>query len=545
MSLDCALIAPDGLPHCLQARASPGAKMSKLDSSVSGRRQVSSKVKGTESLGTGGEASFVGGGWQLAAAGRHSPNSCETLASEVAATALARRFAAAKARSRTAIRDPPANLSSLSAESSCIPSEVDEDSEAEGSIASIPSSVSRGWASASDVSATSPVPTEALEALEASFERTMHKERAKLDAARRAVSGDTATPASSGTALGVEAVEPRSSAQPPSRPDSDTHDDSAVTPVELPVERGEMSTPSHKRLTSADASADHETESADQIQSADASADHETESAPPASAADNDSDSADSGSNAAILTLPMATAPLSEAERQKPRRTFTFGPGSLGMTFTEAAGRCTFITEVAAGSQAAKKGVVAGSKLVSVAGHPMEGLGSDAAVARIKEEMQRAAQQPMIMELESSAYDAPFESPAPLSEAERQKPRRTFTFGPGSLGMTFTEAAGRCTFITEVAAGSQAAKKGVVAGSKLVSVAGHPMEGLGSDAAVARIKEEMQRAAQKPMTMELESSAYDAPFQSVETTPSGSNKKASLVARAFGFGSGTKSGSKR
>jgi hypothetical protein len=73
----------------MQARASPGAQMSKLDSSVSGRRQVSSKVKGTESLGTGGEASFVGGGWQLAAAGRHSPNSCEMLASEVAATALA------------------------------------------------------------------------------------------------------------------------------------------------------------------------------------------------------------------------------------------------------------------------------------------------------------------------------------------------------------------------------------------------------------------------------------------------------------------------
>jgi C-terminal processing protease CtpA/Prc len=214
-----------------------------------------------------------------------------------------------------------------------------------------------------------------------------------------------------------------------------------------------MSTPSHKRLTSADASADHETESADQIQSADASADHETESAPPASAADIDSDSADRDSNAAILTLPME-------ERAAP------GAASVAST-------------------------------------------------------------------------------SPLSEAERQKPRRTFTFGPGSLGMTFTEAAGRCTFITEVAAGSQAAKKGVVAGSKLVSVAGHPMEGLGSDAAVARIKEEMQRAAQQPMTMELESSAYDAPFQSVETTPSGSNKKASLVARAFGFGSGTKSGSKR
>ena len=523
----------------MQARASPGAQMSKLDSSVSGRRQVSSKVKGTESLGTGGEASFVGGGWQLAAAGRHSPNSCETLASEVAATALSRRFAAAKARSRTAIRDPPVNLSSLSAGSSCIPSEADDDSEAEGSIASIPSSISRGWASASDVSATSPVPTEALEGLEASFERTLHKERAKLDAARRAVSGDIATPASSGTTAGVDAVERRSSAQPPSRPDLETHDDAAVTPVE----RGEVSTPSHKGLASADTSADHE-----------------TESAPPAPSADIDSDSADSSSYAAAGTLPMeelvvpgaapvaapvaSPAPLSDAVNQKPRRTFTFGPGSLGMTFAEAAGRCTIITEVAAGSQAAKKGVMAGSKLISVAGYPMEGVGSDAAVARIKEEMQHAAQQPMSMEIESSAYDA-FPSPAPLSDAVNQKPRRTFTFGPGSLGMTFAEAAGRCTIITEVAAGSQAAKKGVVAGSKLISVAGYPMEGVGSDAAVARIKEEMQHAAQQPMSMEIESSAYDAPFQSLDVTPSGSNKKASLVARAFGFGSGTKSGSKR
>ena len=420
----------------MQARASPGAQMSKLDSSVSGRRQVSSKVKGTESLGTGGEASFVGGGWQLAAAGRHSPNSCETLASEVAATALSRRFAAAKARSRTAIRDPPVNLSSLSAGSSCIPSEADDDSEAEGSIASIPSSISRGWASASDVSATSPVPTEALEALEASFERTIHKERAKLDAARRAVSGDIATPASSGTTAGVDAVERRSSAQPPSRPDLETHDDAAVTPVE----RGEVSTPSHKGLASADTSADHE-----------------TESAPPAPSADIDSDSADSSSYAAAGTLPMEEL------------------------------------------------VVPGAAPVA----------------------------------------APVASPAPLSDAVNQKPRRTFTFGPGSLGMTFAEAAGRCTIITEVAAGSQAAKKGVVAGSKLISVAGYPMEGVGSDAAVARIKEEMQHAAQQPMSMEIESSAYDAPFQSLDVTPSGSNKKASLVARAFGFGSGTKSGSKR
>jgi hypothetical protein len=35
------------------------------------------------------------------------------------------------------------------------------------------------------------------------------------------------------------------------------------------------------------------------------------------------------------------------------------------------------------------------------------------------------------------------------------------------------------------------------------------MEGVISAAAVARVKEEMQRAAEQPMTMELESSAYD------------------------------------
>jgi len=110
--------------------------------------------------------------------------------------------------------------------------------------------------------------------------------------------------------------------------------------------------------------------------------------------------------------------------------------------------------------------------------------------------------------------------------------------------MTFGQVDGYVT-ILNVSPGSQAEHQGVLVGSKVVSVAGEPMEGVSRPAVMARIKEEMQRAAQQPMTMELESSAYDAPFQSVETTPSGSNKKASLVARAFGFGSGTKSGSKR
>ena len=130
----------------------------------------------------------------------------------------------------------------------------------------------------------------------------------------------------------------------------------------------------------------------------------------------------------------------------------------------------------------------------------------------------------MTMELESSAYDDPFQSveqdappasakaspasPVPSSEAERQKRRRTFTFGPGSLGVTFKDAGG-FVIINQVTAGSQAAKQGVAAGSKLISVSGKPMEGVISAAAVARVKEEMQRAAEQPMTMELESSAYD------------------------------------
>ena len=102
----------------------------------------------------------------------------------------------------------------------------------------------------------------------------------------------------------------------------------------------------------------------------------------------------------------------------------------------------------------------------------------------------------------------PVASPVPSSEAERQKRRRTFTFGPGSLGVTFKDAGG-FVIINQVTAGSQAAKQGVAAGSKLISVAGHPMEGVASTAAVARVKEEMQRAAEQPMSMELESSAYD------------------------------------
>jgi hypothetical protein len=102
----------------------------------------------------------------------------------------------------------------------------------------------------------------------------------------------------------------------------------------------------------------------------------------------------------------------------------------------------------------------------------------------------------------------PVASPVPSSEAERQKRRRTFTFGPGSLGVTFKDAGG-FVIINQVTAGSQAAKQGVAAGSKLISVSGKPMEGVISAAAVARVKEEMQRAAEQPMTMELESSAYD------------------------------------
>jgi broad specificity phosphatase PhoE len=372
------------------------------------------------------------------------------------------------------------------------------------------------------------------------------------------------------------------------------------------------------------------------------------------------------------------------------RRTVTFGPGRLGLTFGEVDG-CVTIHKVAPGSPGEVQGIIVGSKVVSVAGKPTEGVPHAEVVARIKEEMQRTAEKPMVLELESEAYaetatateevnsiapataeqaampadadllasmvqgqerdddadlaaavraaanhvaalktekrvslfggltaaanaaataiTAPFESkkdaapapsPAPatapagpsaekLAEAPAEpfanlddleekaakekaakekaakekaaaekeaaekaaaekaaaekvenrsslfgglvaaiaspfestkqeavetaapaeapaamtRLRLTVTFGPGPLGMTFGQVDGYVT-ILNVSPGSQAEHQGVVVGSRVVSVAGEPMEGVSRPAVMARIKEEMQRAAEKPMVLELE-----------------------------------------
>mgnify|MGYP003880635979 CR=1 FL=1 len=337
---------------------------------------------------------------------------------------------------------------------------------------------------------------------------------------------------------------------------------------------------------------------------------------------------------------PVETAAPAEAlaAMTRLRLTVTFGPGPLGMAFGQVDGYVT-IFNVSSGSQAEHQGVVVGSKVVSVAGEPMEGVSRPAVMARIKEEMQRAAEKPMVLELElpsveeaartaavvaeaeaakkaaeekaaeekaaeekaaaakaaaeKAAVDkeaaekaaeekaaakqapettavekvekaaaekvekrsslfgglvaviaspfeskkevpveaaAPAEAPAALTSnyasptksptspdsptskyASPTSPdssaRRTVTFGPGRLGLTFGEVDG-CVTIHKVAPGSPGEVQGVIVGSKVVSVAGKPTEGVPHAEVVARIKEEMQRTAEKPMVLELESEAY-------------------------------------
>jgi hypothetical protein len=94
-----------------------------------------------------------------------------------------------------------------------------------------------------------------------------------------------------------------------------------------------------------------------------------------------------------------------------------------------------------------------------------------------------------------------------VEKAERLQRRCTFTFGPGSLGVTFKDAAGSI-IVKEVTAGSQAAQQGAVVGSQLISVAGKPIKGVAFLALMALIKEEMKSASETPMTMELESAEY-------------------------------------
>ena len=94
-----------------------------------------------------------------------------------------------------------------------------------------------------------------------------------------------------------------------------------------------------------------------------------------------------------------------------------------------------------------------------------------------------------------------------VEQAERLQRRCTFTFGPGSLGVTFKDAAGSI-IVKEVTVGSQAAQQGAVVGSELISVAGKPIKGVAFMALMGLIKEEMKSASETPMTMELESAEY-------------------------------------
>ncbi|KOO25241.1 fructose- -bisphosphatase [Chrysochromulina tobinii] len=123
-----------------------------------------------------------------------------------------------------------------------------------------------------------------------------------------------------------------------------------------------------------------------------------------------------------------------EAEKKKAmparvRRTVTFGPGPLGMVFDHVVGHATIlkvdgyvtIFNVSPGSQAEHQGVVVGSKVVSVAGEPMEGVSRPAVMARIKEEMQRAAEKPMVLELELPSVEEAARTAAVVAEAEAVK----------------------------------------------------------------------------------------------------------------------------
>ena len=84
------------------------------------------------------------------------------------------------------------------------------------------------------------------------------------------------------------------------------------------------------------------------------------------------------------------------------RRLVTFGPGPLGMWLRDAEGQVT-IHHVVPGSQAALQNVVVGSMIVSVAGRPMEGVPRASVMALMEETMKRAAEKPMVLELEFTA----------------------------------------------------------------------------------------------------------------------------------------------
>ena len=87
------------------------------------------------------------------------------------------------------------------------------------------------------------------------------------------------------------------------------------------------------------------------------------------------------------------------------RRMVTFGPGPLGMWLRDGEGPVT-ILHVVPGSQAALHNVVVGSVIVSVAGRPIDGVPRTSVTALMKEAMKRAAEKPMVLELEFTVRSA-------------------------------------------------------------------------------------------------------------------------------------------
>ena len=102
------------------------------------------------------------------------------------------------------------------------------------------------------------------------------------------------------------------------------------------------------------------------------------------------------------------------------RRTATFGPGPLGMAFGYVDG-CVTILSVTPGSQAEQQGVAIGSKVISVAGIVVEGMLRAPVMSRIKDEMQRAAEKPMVLELELPSVEEAARTAAVVAEAEAVK----------------------------------------------------------------------------------------------------------------------------
>jgi len=92
----------------------------------------------------------------------------------------------------------------------------------------------------------------------------------------------------------------------------------------------------------------------------------------------------------------------------------------------------------------------------------------------------------------ATASKAAYTAPSPVVE------QLSATFDDGPLGVTFREHRDGTVDIVAVEAGSQAARLGIIEGSKLLKVAGEPVESLGKEAILSLIHQ-----ATRPMTLVL------------------------------------------